>query len=90
MIGAVTCATVLAAMYGEWATNTDIFDHFVGYDLCPVLKPEHVVVLDNIAFHHHINMLKKIESTGARVMYLPPYSPDYSPIKNMWSKIKNC
>ena len=52
MIGVVTCSKVLAAMYGEWATNTDIFDHFVEYHLCPALKSEHVVVLDNISFHH--------------------------------------
>ena len=89
MIGAVTCTKVLAAMYGEWATNTDIFEHFLEHHLCPVLKPEHVVVLDNIAFHHNVNIKNKIENTGASIMYLPPYSPDYSPIENMWSKIKN-
>ena len=90
MIGAVTCNKVLAAMYGEWATNTDIFDHFVEYYLCPNLEPQHVVILDNISFHHNLNIKNKIENTGAKVMYLPPYSPDYSPIENAWSKIKAC
>ena len=90
MIGAVTINDVLAAMYGEWATNTEIFEHFVEYCLCPVLTPEHVVVMDNISFHHNNDIKHKIESTGARLMYLPPYSPDFSPIENMWSKIKTC
>ena len=79
----------LKAMYGEWAINTDIFDHFLEYHLCSVLKPEYVVVLDNIAFHHNVNIKNKIEDTGASIMYSPPYSPDNSPIENMWSKIKN-
>ena len=54
MIRAITSTQVLAAMYGEWATNIDIFDHFLEYHLCSVLKPEHVVILDNIAFHHNV------------------------------------
>ena len=53
------------------------------------MKAHHVVVLDNVSFHHQASVRKKIENTGAKVLYLPPYSPEYSPIENMWSKIKN-
>ena len=77
-------------MYGEWSTNAEIFSHFVEYYLCPKLEPYHVVILDNISFHHHECVKSSIENTGASIQYLPPYSPDYSPIENAWSKIKTC
>jgi transposase len=88
LIGAVCYDKVLTAMYGEWATNTEIFMEFLDNYLCPVLKPSHKVVLDNISFHKNEMVKNKIEATGAEIIFLPPYSPDFSPIENMWSKIK--
>ena len=61
IIGAITCTKVLAAMYGQWATNTEIFSEFVEYHLCPNLKPYHVVALDNIAFHHNNHIQSQIK-----------------------------
>ncbi len=88
MIGAVCYSKILTAMYGEWSTNTEIFIEFLDNYLCPELKPFHKVVLDNVKFHKNELVKNKIEATGAEVIYLPPYSPEFSPIENMWSKIK--
>ena len=88
IISAVTCEEVLAAMYGEWATNTEIFTHFITEELCPKLLPSHTLLMDNINFHKSPLVKKAIQDTGAKLVYLPPYSPDFSPIENMWSKIK--
>jgi transposase len=54
----------------------------------PQLKAHPVVVLDNVSFHHPVDLREKSESTEAKILYLPPYSPEYSPIENMWSNIK--
>ena len=44
--------------------------------------------MDNLACHKHPHVQELIESVGAEVWYLPPYSPDFNPIEKMWSKIK--
>ncbi len=88
IISAVTCDNVLAAMYGEWATDTEIFTHFITEELCPKLIPSHTVLMDNINFHKSPTVKEAIQETGAKLIYLPPYSPDFNPIENMWSKIK--
>ena len=46
--------------------------------------------MDNVAFHQVVGVKEAIESTGARLIYLPPYSPDLNPIEQMWGKIKTC
>lgn len=88
IIGAITHEEIIAAMYGEWSTNGDIFLGFLKHNLCPKLKPRHKVILDNISFHKINSVVALIKQTGAEVIYLPPYSPELSPIENMWSKIK--
>ena len=45
--------------------------------------------MDSVKFHLQESITNKIEEKGAKVVFLPPYSPDFSPIENMWSKIKN-
>jgi transposase len=55
------------------------------YDLLHELEP---VAEDNLATHKVAGVREAIESVGARLRYLPPYSPDFNPIENMWSKIK--
>ena len=44
--------------------------------------------MDNLATHKVAGVREAIEAVGARLLYLPPYSPDFNPIENMWSKIK--
>ena len=56
--------------------------------LLPTLKPGEVVILDNLSPHKHPATTRLVEPAGARVRFLPPYSPDLNPIEKMWSKVK--
>jgi transposase len=56
--------------------------------LAPALRPGDVVILDNLATHKIQGVREVIDAVGARLQYLPPYSPDFNPIEPMWSKIK--
>jgi putative transposase len=60
---------------------------YVRHFLLPPLKEGQVVVMDNLQAHKSKRVRKLIESTGASVLFLPPYSPDYSPIEEAFSKI---
>jgi transposase len=72
----------------EGSTDTDIFLTYVQAILCPCLHPGQVVILDNLKPHKADTVRVAIESVGARIEYLPPYSPDFSPIEACWSKVK--
>ena len=80
---------VVGAMYGEWATDSLAFLTFVQTMLVPQLRPGHIVIMDNVNFHKHRQVEEAIERAGARLLFLPPYSPDLSPIELMWSKLKH-
>jgi transposase len=89
VIGAISSTKVEAALYGEWATNGDIFYHFIEHCLLPQLKVNSIVLLDNVGFHKSEKVINAIESTGAKVDFIPPYSPEVNPIEMMWSLLKN-
>jgi transposase len=56
--------------------------------LCSRLRPGQVVVMDNLPAHKVDGVQSLIETVGAELLYLPPYSPDFNPIEQAWSKIK--
>ncbi len=89
VIGAISTARVEASLYGPWATDGDIFYHFIAHDLCPILQPHHIVLLDNVGFHKTQRVQDAIHATGASIDFLPPYSPDFNPIEMAWSFVKN-
>jgi len=68
--------------------NGEMFLAWVRQGLAPTLRPGDVVILDNLSTHKVRGVRKAIEAVGARLLYLPPYSPDFNPIEPMWSKIK--
>jgi transposase len=88
MIGAVrvdgplTCATL------DGATDAAAFLAWVRQALCPLLRPGDVVVMDNLSAHKTPGVREAIEAEHAHLKYLPPYSPDFNPIENMWAKVK--
>ena len=88
IIGALSILGIVATMYLELAVNTDIFLSFISNMLVPKLRRGMYVILDNVRFHKSDEVIKAIESTGAKAVFLPPYSPDLSPIEKMWSKVK--
>jgi transposase len=72
----------------EGATDTEVFRTYVAKVLVPTLRPGDVVVMDNLAPHKSEPTLELITRAGAKVLFLPAYSPDLNPIEKMWSKIK--
>ena len=86
-------ATLTATGFGpglqlEGALDRDAFDVFVTEALVPTLKPGDVVVLDNLSVHKSTRAREAIEVVGARLVFLPPYSPDFNPIEQAIAKLK--
>jgi transposase len=88
IIAAMTLRGVQAAMTIDAATDSDVFGAFVEQVLVPTLRPGQVVIMDNLPAHKVGWIVEMIERAKCRVIFLPPYSPDYSPIEPMWSKVK--
>jgi transposase len=88
MISGVRLDGACASMVLDGATDADAFRAYVQHVLVPELRRGDVVVMDNLQPHKSAGVREMIESAGASVLYLPPYSPDFNPIENMWSKVK--
>jgi transposase len=88
ILGAMSLRGIIASMTIEEATDGDIFLAYVEHILCPALKHGDVVVMDNLSSHKIKGVQRLIEKAGAKVLYLPPYSPDLNPIEKAWSKLK--
>jgi len=88
LLGAMTTRGLLATMTVESPTDGDVFLAYLEQVLCPQLSPGQVVVMDNLGAHKVAGVRERIEATGAAVLYLPPYSPDFNPIEQAWSKTK--
>jgi transposase len=88
VLAALTLDGMLASMTIESPTDGDVFLAFLEQVLGPKLQPGHVVVLDNLGAHKIEGVRPLIESRGAQLLYLPPYSPDFNPIEQAWSKLK--
>lgn len=87
-IAAMTVKGMMACGCFDGATDTETFVTFVAESLVPQLKPGQVVVLDNLAAHKSPRVDALVEAAGARVLRLPPYSPDFNPIEMAISKMK--
>ena len=88
MIGALDVNGVRAMMTVEGATDGEVFETFIERMLLRKLKPGDIVVLDNVGAHKTAEVRRLIRAAGARVLFLPPYSPDLNPIELCWSKLK--
>ncbi len=82
-ITGVRCSTVV-----DGAVNGEVFEAFVEQVLVPALGPRDVVILDNLSSHKRARTRELIEATGARLVFLPPYSPDLNPIELIFAKVK--
>lgn len=90
LIAAVRLDGACAPWLFDGAMDGELFLAWVRQGLVPTLQPGDLVIMDNLATHKVAGVREAIESAGARLRYLPPYSPDFNPIENMWSKIKQC
>jgi transposase len=89
MISSVRHDGSTACMIVDGATSQEIFRAYVDQILAPTLRAGDLVILDNLSAHKDSQALARIESVGASVRFLPPYSPDLNPIEKMWSKVKS-
>ena len=81
---------LIAVMTLTGAVDTLAFDAYLARVLGPRLRKGDVVVLDNLNIHKASQVGEVAAGRGARVVWLAPYSPDFSPIEQCWSKIKTC
>ena len=72
----------------QGGTTAERFESYLKSDLFPTLSPDDIVVMDNMRSHHAKVVKNLLDEKHIQYLYLPPYSPDYNPIENMWSKIK--
>jgi transposase len=97
-VSAITCMSsvgILDSKMVKGTTNGDTFYDFVQTHLLPCLmpyngtNPHSVVILDNCTVHHVPEVVKSIQDVGALLVFLPPYSPDFNPIEETFSKLKS-
>src|SRR6185295_6688742 len=81
VISALSLAGIEAPLRIEGSFNSAIFDLYVEQMLLPCLRPKTIMVMDNIKFHYSPKALALIEAAGAKVLYLPAYSPDFNPLE---------
>jgi len=82
-LGGIRCSTVV-----DGAINADVFEAFVEQVLRPQLRVGDVVIADNLSSHKRARTKQLIEGAGAKLLFLPPYSPDLNPIEMIFAKIK--
>ena len=84
------CALTASPPLRSWTAQLDgpSFVAYVEQILAPTLQPGDCVVLDNLACHKVAGVRQALEAVGARLLYLPPYSPDFNPIEQAFAKLK--
>jgi transposase len=87
-VAGLTLDGVVAPMTIDGAINGAAFLAYTEQVLAPTLMPGDIVILDNLPAHKPSAIREAIEATGASVLFLPPYSPDFNPIEMAFSKIK--
>lgn len=79
---------VTAPLMLAGAVNGTVFYGYIAHCVAPALQPGDVLVMDNLPAHKVDGIEALIEAQGARLIYLPPYSPDFNPIELAWAKVK--
>ena len=72
----------------EGARESETFAWYITEQLGPTLRPGQIVVLDNLSVHKAASIRQAIEARGCQLLFLPPYSPDFTPIEQAFSKLK--
>jgi transposase len=89
LIGALSVQGLVASINIYGAVDGVTFEAFVVQGLIPKLWKNACVVMDNAKIHQGEIVREFIEKAGAKLLYLSPYSPEFSPIENLWSKVKS-
>ena len=88
-LAALRCDRMTAPCVFDGPINGECFRAYVDQQLTPTLREGDIVIMDNLGSHKGKAVRTAIRSAGARLWYLPPYSPDLNPIEQSFSKIKH-
>jgi transposase len=88
-LAALRCDRIEAPWVLDGPINGQSFRTYVDQVLAPTLKPGDVVILDNLGSHKGKAVRRAIRASGARLLFLPPYSPDLNPIEQVFAKLKH-
>jgi len=88
-VAALRCDKIEAPCVFDGPINADSFLAYVTHVLVPTLRPRDIVVLDNLSSHKGKAVRRIIRAAGARLLFLPPYSPDLNPIEQVFAKLKH-
>ena len=88
-IAALRCDRIDAPFVFDQPINGATFTQWVEEQLCPTLGPGDIVILDNLSSHKKPAVRAAIRARGARLLFLPPYSPDLNPIEQVFAKLKH-
>ena len=88
LVAGLRLSGIAAPFVLDGPINRDAFQAYVDQVLVPELTPGDIVVMDNLGSHKGPAVRATIEAAGARLLFLPPYSPDFNPIEMAFSKLK--
>lgn len=88
LVAGLRSTAMVAPLVIDGPINGEWFEAYVAQVLVPTRKPGDVVILDNLSSHKRPAAREMIEAAGARMLFLPPYSPDFNPIEKAFSKLK--
>lgn len=88
LLAAIRTSGWSVAMVVKGASDADAFVTYIAHFLVPTLREDNVVILDNASSHHDDRIRPFVQATGAKLIYRPPYSPDFNPIENAFSQLK--
>lgn len=88
-LAALRCDRIDAPCVFDGPINGESFQLYVEQFLVPTLKPGDVVIMDNLGSHRGNAIRAAIRRVGARLLFLPPYSPDLNPIEQVFAKLKH-
>lgn len=89
IISSLTLNGIGSSFIVEGSVNSQVFETYIEKVLGPTLKPSQIIVLDNLSSHRTARVKELVASFQCQLLFLPPYSPDLSPIELAFSKIKN-
>jgi transposase len=88
LVAGLTTSGIVAPLLMQGSMNAVTFVSYIEQFLLPELRPSDIVVLDNLNAHHDARVEALLEAADVGLLYLPPYSPEFSPIEPAWSKVK--
>lgn len=88
LVAGLRMTGMIAPMVLDGPINGEWFEAYVAKVLVPELRPGDVVIMDNLSSHKRTAVRELIEAAGAKLMFLPPYSPDFNPIEKAFARLK--